>query len=119
MRHNQTVAPGLGLALDYNSVSDNNYARDFPLSHVFDRPGVNRRLLSQTATMSYSPGGPWSGTLQLSDFQVLQDPAALIGVPYARLPQINLNYSEFSDTGFQPYGRLAIHKLFPSHGSSR
>lgn len=99
-RHNHNVYPGLGVALDYNTVSDNNYARDFPFSHVFDRPGVNRRLLPQTATMSYSPGGPWSGTLQLSDFQVLQDPAAPIGLPYARLPQINLNYSEFSDTGF-------------------
>jgi LPS-assembly protein len=99
-RHNHNVSPGLGLALDYNTVSDNNYARDFPLSHVFDRPGVNRRLLPQTATMSYSPGGPWSGTLQLSDFRVLQDPAAPIGVPYARLPQINLNYADFSDTGF-------------------
>jgi LPS-assembly protein len=50
--------------------------------------------------MSYSPGGPWSGTLQLSDFQVLQDPNAPIGVPYARLPQVNVNYSEFSDSGF-------------------
>ena len=99
-RHNHNLYPGLGLALDYNNVSDNNYARDFPFSHVFDRPGVNRRLLPQTATMSYSPGGPWSGTLQLSDFRVLQDPAAPIGLPYARLPQINLNYSDFSDTGF-------------------
>ena len=98
-RHNHILYPGVGLALDYNSVSDNDYARDFPFSHVFDRPGVNRRLLPQTATMSYSPAGPWSGTFQLSDFQVLQDPKAPIGVPYARLPQLNLNYSEFSDTG--------------------
>ena len=99
-RHNHNVSPDLGLALDYNTVSDNDYSRDFPLSHVFERPGVNRRLLRQSAVMSYSPGGPWSGTLQLSDFQVLQDAAALIRVPYARLPQINLNYVDFSDTGF-------------------
>jgi LPS-assembly protein len=99
-RHNHNVYPGVGFALDYNSVSDNDYARDFPFSHVFDRPGVNRRLLRQTATMSYSPGGPWSGTMQLADFQVLQDPTArIINVPYARLPQLNLNYSDFSDSG--------------------
>jgi len=98
-RHNHNVYPGVGLALDYN-VSDNDYARDFPFSHVFDRPGVNRRLLPQTATMSYSPGGPWSATMQLADFQVLQDPKAPIGIPYARLPQINLNYADFSDNGF-------------------
>jgi len=99
-RHNHNVYPGVGLALDYNNVSDNDYARDFPFSHVFDRPGVNRRLLPQTATMSYSPGGPWSATMQLADFQVLQDPKAPIGIPYARLPQINLNYADFSDNGF-------------------
>ena len=99
-RHNHTLAQGLGLALDYGRASDDNYSRDFPLSHVFDRPGVNRRLLNQTATLSYSPGGPWSGTFQLADFQVLQDPNARIREPYARLPQINLNYSDYSDSGF-------------------
>jgi len=99
-RHNHMIQPGIGLAVDFNRVSDNDYARDFPFSHVFDRPGVNRRLLPQTATMSYSPGGPWSGNAQLTDFQVLQDPNALIGIPYARLPQINLNYADFSDNGF-------------------
>lgn len=99
-RHNQNLYPGVGLAVDYNAVSDNDYARDFPFSHVFERPGINRRLLSQVATMSYSTGGPWSGTLQLADFQVLQDRNAPIGIPYARLPQLNLNYSDFSDNGF-------------------
>jgi LPS-assembly protein len=99
-RHNQNLYPGVGLAVDYNAVSDNDYARDFPFSHVFDRPGINRRLLSQVATMSYSAGGPWSGTLQLADFQVLQDRNAPIGIPYARLPQLNLNYSDFNDNGF-------------------
>jgi LPS-assembly protein len=99
MRHNHNLYPGLGLEVDYNRVSDDEYTRHFPFSHVFDRPGVNRRLLRQTAIVSYASDGPWSGTLQLADFQALQDPAAPIRVPYARLPQINLNYSDFSDTG--------------------
>lgn len=98
-RHNHNLYPGLGLEVDYNKVSDDDYTRHFPFSHVFDRPGVNRRLLRQTAIVSYASDGPWSGTLQLADFQALQDPAAPIRVPYARLPQINLNYSDFSDTG--------------------
>jgi LPS-assembly protein len=38
--------------------------------------------------------------LQLADFQVLQDRNAPIGIPYARLPQLNLNYSDFNDNGF-------------------
>jgi LPS-assembly protein len=99
-RHNQNLYPGVGLAVDYNAVSDNDFARDFPFSHVFERPGINRRLLSQVATMSYSAGGPWSGTLQLADFQVLQDRNAPIGIPHARLPQLNLSYSDFNDNGF-------------------
>jgi LPS-assembly protein len=98
-RHNHNLYPGLGLEVDYNKVSDDDYTRHFPFSHVFDRPGVNRRLLRQAAIVSYASDGPWSGTLHLADFQALQDPAAPIRVPYARLPQINLNYSDFSDTG--------------------
>jgi len=100
-RHNHNVYPDVSLALEYNNVSDNDYARDFPFSHVFDRPGVNRRLLRQTAKMSYSPAGPWSGTMQLADFQVLQDPnATIVRVPYARLPQIDLYYDDLSNSGF-------------------
>jgi LPS-assembly protein len=99
-RYNHNLHPGLGLEVDYNRVSDDDYTRHFPFSHVFDRPGVNRRLLRQTAIISYASDGPWSGTLQVADFQALQDPASPIRVPYARLPQINLNYSDFSDTGF-------------------
>jgi LPS-assembly protein len=100
-RHNQTLAPGVGLGIDVNHVSDNNYARDFPFSHVFDRPGINRRLLPETATLSFARGGPWSGSLQLSDFQVLQDiNGTRIVQPYARLPQLNLNYASYGDTGF-------------------
>jgi len=99
VRHNQNFFSGADLALDYNSVSDNDYLRDFPFSHVFHRPGFNRRLLSQNAIVSYSSGGPWSGTVHLADFQVLQDPFALIRVPHARLPQLNLNYTEVSDNG--------------------
>jgi LPS-assembly protein len=98
--HNQVISQGVRFTLDYNKASDDFYARDFPLSHVFDRPGVNRRLLPQTATVFYNPGGAWTGTFQLSDFQLLQDPNAPVGQPYGRLPQINLSYNEYSDRGF-------------------
>lgn len=100
MRHNQRFDSGVALAADFNRASDDNYARDFPLSHVFLRPGFNRRLLPQTATLSYG-SGPWGGSLQFSDFQVLQDPLARIGIPYARLPQLNLSYAQYTDTGLE------------------
>jgi LPS-assembly protein len=100
MRHNQRFDSGVALAADFNRASDDNYARDFPLSHVFLRPGFNRRLLPQTATLSYG-SGPWGGSLQFSDFQVLQDPLARIGIPYSRLPQLNLSYAQYTDTGLE------------------
>ncbi len=98
-RHTQVLAPGLTLATDLNAASDDNYARDFPLSHVWSRPGVNRRLLPQFATLSYGTYD-WNAVLQLADYQVLQDPLAPIGVPYGRLPQVTVNNFRYTDAGF-------------------
>lgn len=98
VRHNQDFSNGLRFAADLNRASDNDYAKDFPFSHVFQRPGLNRRLLPQTATLTYG-SGPWNGVLQFADFQVLQDPNAPIGVPYARLPQLTVNYAQYTDSG--------------------
>lgn len=100
VRHNQRFDSGLALAADINRASDDNYARDFPLSHVFNRPGFNRRLLPQTTTLTYG-SGPWGGVLQFSDFQVLQDPRAPIAIPYARLPQLSASYAQYSDSGLE------------------
>ena len=100
VRHNQNLAPGVGLGIDFNRASDNDYARDFPFSHVFDWTGMNRRLLPESGMVSMDSGGAWYGSFRLSDFQVLQDPNAPITVPYARLPQVNLNYAEYTDRGF-------------------
>lgn len=97
-RHNQVLAPGLTLATDLNAASDDYYARDFPLSHVWARPGINRRLLTQSVAFNYG-AADWNGAVRLIDYQVLQDPNALITVPYARLPQVNVNNFHYSDSG--------------------
>lgn len=101
VRHNQRLSPDTALAVDYNRVSDNEYLTDFPLSHVFYRHGgyLNRRLLAESAMISYAPSSPWSGSIRFSDFQVLQDPNAPIRIPHARLPQISLNYDQYNDSG--------------------
>ncbi len=100
VRHNQVLAPGAAFALDYNRASDNDYPSDFPLSHVFQRPGaINYRLLPQTATVNYTPSSAWTTSVQLSDFQVLQDPNAPIRIPHARLPQVNVRYDQYEDSG--------------------
>jgi LPS-assembly protein len=98
-RHNQVLAPGLTLATDLNAASDDFYSRDFPLSHVWARPGINRRLLTQSVAFNYG-AADWNGAVRLIDYQVLQDPNALITVPYARLPQVNVNNFHYSDNGF-------------------
>jgi len=99
-RHNHVLAQGLTLATDINGASDDNYARDFPLSHVWARAGVNRRLLTRSATLNYG-ATDWNGSVRIIDYQVLQDRnlTAFIAPPYARLPQINLNNFHYSDSG--------------------
>ena len=97
-RHNQVLAPGLTLATDLNGASDDFYARDFPLSHVWARPGLNRRLLNQSVALSYG-AADWNGAVRLIDYQVLQDPRAPIGIPYARMPQVNVNNFQYTDSG--------------------
>lgn len=98
-RHNQVLAPRLNFTTDLNQASDDNYYRDFPLSHVWERPGMNRRLLPQTASLAYGDSD-WNANFVLHQFQVLQDPRAVVTVPYGRLPQINLNAFRYTDSGF-------------------
>ena len=98
-RHNQMLAPGLKFSTDINAASDDNYPRDFPFSHIWDRPGFNHRLLPQSATLSYGETD-WNGSIQLFNYQLLQDSNAVISDPYARLPQITLNNFSYTDSGF-------------------
>jgi LPS-assembly protein len=98
-RHNQQLDHGVKLAVDYNKTSDNDYARDFPFSYVFDRPGFNRRLMPQSVSLSYG-STTWDANLRLSEFQVLQDPRlAIRPIPYSRLPQVTLNNFLYGDNG--------------------
>ncbi len=98
LRHTQVLAPGLTLATDLNAASDDDYARDFPLSRVWGRPGISRRLLPQIATLSYGTYD-WTAEMKLADYQVLQDPLATIRIPYARLPQITIKNFRYADAG--------------------
>lgn len=98
-RHNQQLDFGAKLAIDYSKTSDNDYARDFPFSNVFDRPGFNRRLMPQSVSLSYGSTS-WDANFRLSEFQVLQDPRlAVRPIPYSRLPQITLNNFQYGDNG--------------------
>ena len=78
----------LGLNLNLNRVSDNNYWRDFPLNSG----QVTQRLLSQDATLGWGQGY-FSSSVRVLKWQTLQDVDSPIVPPYDRLPQFNAAYT--------------------------
>ncbi|MDB5743783.1 MAG: Organic solvent tolerance protein [Polaromonas sp.] len=78
----------LGLNLNLNRVSDNDYWRDFPVTTGL----VTQRLLNQDATLSWSRGY-FSSSVRAIKWQTLQDINAPIIPPYDRLPQISAAYT--------------------------
>lgn len=80
----------LGLTLNVNRVSDDNYWRDFSRS----TGSLTQRLLSQDGQLSWSsPGGSLYAMVRTLSWQVLQDVTAPIVPPYDRLPQVYTRYS--------------------------
>ena len=79
----------LGLNLNLNQVSDDDYWRDFPRGS----PSLIQRLLPSTAALSWGRG-QFSSTLTAQRWQTLQDPTAPIVPPYDRLPQWMVRYKQ-------------------------
>ena len=94
LEHTGTLDTGLsqigklGLNLNLNHVSDNNYWRDFPRSSN----SLAQRLLSSDAQLSWS-SGYLTAAVRALKWQTLQDPLSVIVPPYNRLPQITAAYS--------------------------
>ena len=78
----------LGLNLNLNRVSDNDYWRDFPRSGI----SLTQRLLTSDASASWGRGYFSAGVRALK-FQTLQDPLSVIVPPYDRLPQVTAAYT--------------------------
>ena len=78
----------LGLNLNLNRVSDNDYWRDFPVA----TGQVTQRLLTQDATLSWNRGY-FSSSLRALKWQTLQDVNSPIIPPYDRLPQLTADYT--------------------------
>ncbi len=78
----------LGLNLNLNRVSDDNYWKDFPLA----TGQVTQRLLAQEGTLSWSRGY-FSSSVRALKWQTLQDVTSPIIPPYDRLPQITAAYT--------------------------
>lgn len=97
--HQGTVQTGsaavgaVGVNLNVNRVSDDNYWRDFTRASST----LVQRLLPSEMSAQWSQG-PVSANVRMLQWQTLQDPTAPIIPPYDRLPQISTRY-ERSDTG--------------------
>lgn len=103
--HNQTLAPGLSMAVNYNRASDNQYAVDY--SHSITES--SRRLLPQTFALNYGHDF-WNVGLNLSNYQVLQDANNDIGTPYAIRPKLFAGASKINGFGgfdWSVYGEYA------------
>ncbi len=78
----------VGLRLNLNRVSDDNYWRDFPRTSTT----LTERLLPSEGVMSWGQG-PWSMSAGWHRWQTLQDLSAPIGIPYDRVPSLGVRYN--------------------------
>ena len=78
----------LGLNLNLNRVSDDDYWRDFSRSVT----SLTQRLLASDGSLNWSRGYA-SASVRALKWQTLQDPLAPIVPPYDRLPQITAAYA--------------------------
>lgn len=87
---------GVGLNLNINRVSDDNYWRDFTVPVT---GALGQRLLPNDATLSWGRG-EWSTTVRTLKWQTLQDVTAPITPPYDQLPQIAVSFARPDERGF-------------------
>ena len=82
-----TAIGGLGLNLNVQRVSDDNYWRDFGRA---SEP-LRQRLLPADGILTWG-GGDMSATVRTLKWQTLQDVSSPIVPPYDRLPQLQWRY---------------------------
>ena len=97
-QHRQNFGSGLTFNSNLNAASDDGYPNDFPYSLGYSNPATSRRLMLRDAMMNYSDTDQ-RAMFRVTDFQILQDPKALIAIPYARLPQLTYQKFNYYDNG--------------------
>ncbi len=90
LKHKQALNNNLSLSADLNRVSDDAYFRD--LADTVN--ATSQANLMREGAVNYITGD-WLATARVQRFQTLQDPAALIIAPYARLPQLTLSTQRY------------------------
>ena len=86
LKHSQALTGGLNGYVNFNRVSDDAYFRD--LADTVN--ATSQANLMREGVLGYNASW-WTAAARVQHFQTLQDPAAPIIEPYARLPQVTLN----------------------------
>jgi LPS-assembly protein len=90
-----SVIGRLGVNVNLNRVSDDNYWRDFPRAGL----SLTQRLLPASGSLHWTHGD-WSMMTQVLQFQTLQDISSPITPPYDRSPQVLAQYNKWDLNGF-------------------
>lgn len=85
----------IGLGLNLNRVSDDNYWSDFRRSGLV----LTQRLLPSTGVLNWGRGG-FNMSARVLRFQPLQDIRSTIIPPYNLTPQIGMTYAKWQADGF-------------------
>jgi len=80
---------GFSSMLAINRVSDDNYFRDLAIALA----DVSQTQLLNQGVLSYAAGG-LSASVTVAQYQTLQDALGDVGIPYQRMPQVNLSYQK-------------------------
>jgi LPS-assembly protein len=84
----------VGVSLNLNRVSDDDYWRDFTRTS----PSLTQRLLPNEMAVSWGRAG-FSSAVRVLQWQTLQDLTAPIVPPYDRTPQITARYAQTNPRG--------------------
>ncbi len=95
VNHQASLAEHLGLKLNFNRVSDDQYWKDFPNGIS----SLTQRLLPQEASLNWAQSG-WQTRVLVQQYQILQSLDAHITPPYERLPQVTTQYAQHDWQGY-------------------
>lgn len=102
LNHNQIWADGFNGYVNFNRVADDAYFRD--LADAVN--ATSQANLMQEGGLKFNSNS-WNAVARVQRYQTLQDPAAPIAVPYARLPQLTLDAQQsFSSATFNLAGEF-------------
>jgi len=111
LQHVQSLGDGFGVYVNYNRVSDINYAADLGSTNIFSAGTSN--LYDQEVALSYN-NGPWTVVTRVQHFQTLPPSTS----PYESEPQINVKYTQYNLDGFD-LGAMADATRFVISGTGQ